>query len=89
MTICRASLTTSTDGASKNWESVRSAMVVMISWQDGHGTHWTRQDNGEPSVGTPSYPPVPLEPFVDHPSRLQRAFRAARGGAKPKSRRDE
>ena len=70
-------------------ESVRSAMVVMISWQDGHGTHWTRQDNGEPSVGTPSYPPVPLEPFVDHLSRLQRAFRAARGQAKPKSRRDE
>jgi hypothetical protein len=70
-------------------ESVRSAMVVMISWQDGHGTHWTRHDNGEPFVSSPTYPPGPLEPFLDHSKRLQRAWRAARGRARPKSRRDE
>ena len=70
-------------------DAVRSAMVVIISWQDGHGTHWTRYDNGEPSVSSPTSPPLPLEPFLDHSSRWQRAWQAARKRARPKSRRDE
>jgi hypothetical protein len=70
-------------------ETVRSSIVVMISWRDGHGTRWTRSDNSEPAISSAAYSPLPLEPFLDHTNRWQRAWRAARRRARPKSRRDE
>jgi hypothetical protein len=73
----------------ERFETIRSSMVVAISWQDGHGTHWTRHDNGEPIISSPAYPPGPPAPFLDESGRWHRAWHTARTRVKPKSRRDE